>query len=126
MPTFYFPTLISDSDIKSELNFRDAFSGKVNETDSTIRFQNRVWTLFAKMGFTELNQGYDFQYSLDDGNVVRLFDIVAKDYETVIFAKCIDANSIDAGNVDKIIRSMTGSLLQQTYAVIKKSTTTQN
>lgn len=117
----HFSKTVTGKDIKFELNERETesrtASGQIN--NHSIIFENRIWTLFAKMGFTELNQGHDFQFALKDGTIIRLFDIFARDEESVIFAKCIDENSIDAGNIDKILRNFDGTLLQEVYRIVK-------
>src|SRR5215470_17716292 len=55
------------------------------------RFDDRIWRLFYKMGYHELNKGYNFtiSYKAADGTFMeKQIDLFAKDTETVIVGEC--------------------------------------
>lgn len=56
-------------------------------------FENEVWQIFYKMGFTSLNKENDFKIELK-GNSKQL-DIVAIDDETIIVVECKSSETID-------------------------------
>jgi DNA sulfur modification protein DndB len=55
------------------------------------QFEDRIWRLFYRMGYDELNKGHGFtiQYKATDGSFrEKQVDIFAKDAETVIVGEC--------------------------------------
>lgn len=54
------------------------------------RFEDRVWMLFAQMGFTHMNKDRHFKMSYDyhNPNFTQQIDIFAADDETVIIVEC--------------------------------------
>lgn len=56
-------------------------------------FENEVWQIFYKMGFTSLNKENDFKIELN-GNSKQL-DVVAIDDETIIVVECKSSETID-------------------------------
>ena len=55
------------------------------------RLENRVWTLFYKLGYPELNEGRNFQILIERKQAEPLkkqIDVYARDTETVIVAEC--------------------------------------
>jgi DNA sulfur modification protein DndB len=52
-----------------------------------IRFEDKVWTLFANLGFTVMNKGRDFEiaYNLSDKQQI---DVLAKDDESILYIEC--------------------------------------
>src|SRR5258708_7191552 len=55
------------------------------------QFEDRVWRLFYRMGYDDLNKGHDFtiRYKAADGSYrEKQVDIFAKDAETIIVGEC--------------------------------------
>lgn len=52
-----------------------------------IAFKDRVWGLFAKMGFSYLNDGGKFTLSYGDG-LSKQIDVIACDHEAIIIIEC--------------------------------------
>ncbi len=55
------------------------------------QFEDRVWRLFYRMGYEDLNKGHDFtiRYKAADGSFrEKQVDVFAKDAETVIVGEC--------------------------------------
>lgn len=62
-------------------------------------FEDRVWCLFAKLGFTHLNKDRYFEMSYDyqNPNITQQIDVFAADDETVIIVECKAAETIKDG-----------------------------
>lgn len=56
-------------------------------------FEDRVWSIFYKMGFTTMNKTNDFhlRYSVDHSDLTKQLDVVAIDDETCLFVECKSA-----------------------------------
>lgn len=54
------------------------------------RFEDKVWMLFANMGFTDMNEDSNFRMSYDSHNPnhTRQIDVFAADEETVVIVEC--------------------------------------
>ena len=59
-------------------------------------FENRLWVLFASMGFTTLNrdQTFTIEYSQKDGKHSKQIDVFAADEETVLVVECKCAEAL--------------------------------
>jgi len=62
---------------------------------ASVVFENRLWVLFASMGFTRLNRDAHFEisYSSNGGNHKKQIDVFAADDETVLVVECKCADS---------------------------------
>lgn len=60
-------------------------------------FENRVWVLFAQMGFTALNrdQSFTINYSENGKDLDKQIDVFAADEETVLVIECKCAESVN-------------------------------
>lgn len=60
------------------------------------QFENKIWLLFASMGFTNMNADSDFYMSYDfhDESLVHQVDVLAVDDETVIMVECRAADEM--------------------------------
>lgn len=63
------------------------------------QFEDKVWLLFAKMGFTYLNSDRNFEMSYDfqNPNITQQIDIFAADEESVIIVECKAAETLKDG-----------------------------
>jgi DNA sulfur modification protein DndB len=66
------------------------FVGIMKEKDIQEQFENRIWMLFASMGFSTMNADREFymSYDFNDESLVHQVDILAVDDETIIFVEC--------------------------------------
>ena len=72
-----------------------------------IAFEERVWALFAKMGFDYLNA--DRQFKLDYGNgLQKQIDVFAFDEETILIVECKSTQERKRGNYSKDINEIGG------------------
>ena len=75
------------------------------------QFEDRVWRLFYRMGFDDLNKGHDFtiQYKAADGSFrEKQVDIFAKDAETVVVGECKCCDDYRARTLSKDIAEFVG------------------
>ncbi|MCU0344649.1 MAG: DGQHR domain-containing protein [Ignavibacterium sp.] len=70
------------------------------------RLENKLWMLFYRMGYNELNQGRNFQIKVSRNGSETLkkqIDVYAKDEETVIVAECKASNKLGKRSLQKDI-----------------------
>jgi DNA sulfur modification protein DndB len=75
------------------------------------QFEDKVWRLFYKMGYEELNKGHDFtiRYKTADGSFrEKQVDIFAKDGETVIVGECKCCEEYKQRSLSKDIAEFSG------------------
>lgn len=74
------------------------------------QFEDEVWTIFANLGFTEMNKDRNFkiQYDIMDSNGSKQIDVFAADGETVLLIECKTADSLKKGNFKDEIESWRG------------------
>lgn len=75
-------------------------------------FEDRVWTLFANLGFTLLNKDRYFKmnYDFQNPNITKQIDVFAVDDETVILVECKAARDIKDANFKTDIESYGGMM----------------
>jgi DNA sulfur modification protein DndB len=75
-------------------------------------FEDRVWTLFAKMGFNLLNKDRNFHLPYDKNNdkLTQQIDVFAKDDETVLLIECKSAIENKKGDFKKELEAMSGKI----------------
>lgn len=66
------------------------FVGVTKEKPVTEQFEDTIWTLFANMGFVELNAGKEFAiaYDFHDDDLVERIGVMAVDEETILIVSC--------------------------------------
>lgn len=74
------------------------------------QFEDKVWLLFANMGFIGLNSDRSFkmQYSLEGKVLTKQIDVFAVDDETIIFVECKAAQTLKDGNFKTDIEAYAG------------------
>lgn len=74
----------------------EKFVGLKREKPIDEQFEDKVWTLFAKMGFTYLNADRNFEMSYDfrNPNFTQQIDVFAADEESIIIVECKASNSV--------------------------------
>lgn len=75
-------------------------------------FEDRVWSLFARLGFTHMNQNRYFEMSYDLRNpaITQQIDVFAADEETVLIVECKASENIRDGNFKKHIEAFHGQM----------------
>lgn len=106
------PELIEEgwTEFKSYKNARFVGVRKDKKFDEV--FEDRVWCLFAKMGFTHLNKDRYFEMSYDyqNPNITQQIDVFAADDETVIIVECKAAETIKDGVFKKPLEAFHGQM----------------
>ena len=76
------------------------------------QFEDRVWLLFAKMGFTHMNCDRNFEMSYDYQNpdFTQQIDVFAADEESVIIVECKAAETLKDGVFKKNIEALHGQM----------------
>lgn len=86
------------------------------------RLENRFWYLLYRLGYAELNQGRDFQITIERPGAKALtkqIDVFAKDDETVIVAECKASSSPRKRSLQKDVEEF-GSLKGPIAAAVKR------
>ena len=75
-------------------------------------FEDKVWCLFAKLGFTYLNRDRYFEMSYDyqNPNITQQIDVFAADDETVIIVECKASETIRDGVFKKPLEAFYGQM----------------
>jgi DNA sulfur modification protein DndB len=70
-----------------------------------IRFEDKVWTMLANLGFTFLNKNRSFHLPYDNDNSQQI-DIIAKDDECILLIECKATESNKRGDFKKDLEAM--------------------
>lgn len=75
-------------------------------------FEDKVWMLFANMGFTDMNSDRNFAMSYDYQNpeFTQQIDVFTADDETILFVECKAAEDISDGKFKKAIEALHGQM----------------
>ena len=75
-------------------------------------FEDRIWCLFARLGFTHMNKDRYFEMSYDyqNPNLTQQIDVFAADEETVIIVECKAAETIKDGVFKKPLEAFHGQM----------------
>ncbi len=76
------------------------------------QFEDKIWLLFAQMGFKYLNKDRNFKMSYDHSNpdFTQQIDIFAADDETILIVECKSAEEMKDGNFKKPIEALYGQM----------------
>lgn len=76
-------------------NYKDSkFIGIKKKKKTYEIFENRVWLLLSKMGFTHMNSDNSFKIEYDSMNSSKQIDIFACDGETLLLLECKHSDNI--------------------------------
>ncbi len=91
--------------------FKTSISVKRNKTND-VEFEDRVWSLFASLGYDFLNKDRNFHLPYDKNNLnqTQQIDVFAKDNETIIIVECKSALSNKRGDFKKELEAMSGKI----------------
>lgn len=75
-------------------------------------FEDKVWCLFKKLGFTSLNKDRHFEMSYDylNPNLTQQIDVFAADDETVVIVECKAAETVKEGTFKKPLEAFHGQM----------------
>jgi DNA sulfur modification protein DndB len=73
-----------------------------------IGFEDKVWTLFALLGFKLMNKDRQFHipYDKKNSNLTQQIDVFAKDDETVLLVECRSSSRDKVGDFKKELEAM--------------------
>lgn len=75
-----------------------------------ILFEDKVWSVFAQLGFTHLNRDRNFAIPYDKNNsdLTKQIDVFAKDNESILYVECKSSIDFGRGDFKKEIESYQG------------------
>lgn len=90
------PQYVDEGWEKSKEYKNAKFVGVTKEKSIQEQFENKIWLLFASMGFSTMNADREFYMSYDfhDESLVHQVDVLAVDDETIIFVECRAADEM--------------------------------
>jgi DNA sulfur modification protein DndB len=82
------------------------------EKSIDVEFEDRVWRLFAQIGFDFMNRDRNFRlpYDLKDLALSQQIDVFAKDEETILLVECKSAEKNKRGDFKKELEAMKGKM----------------
>lgn len=88
------------------------FVGVKRDKPIDEQFEDKVWVLFANMGFTNMNKDRNFEMSYDFRNpdFTQQIDVFAADDETVLIVECKATEEIRDGVFKKPIEALHGQM----------------
>ena len=80
----------------------------IKKKPDDIAFEDKVWALFASLGFKLMNKEKHFHlpYDKKDETLVHKFDVFAKDDETILLIECKSSEKNKVGNFEQCLNSM--------------------
>lgn len=89
----------------------ERFVGVKKDKPFYEQFEDKVWLLFANMGFTTLNKDSNFKMSFDKNeNTTQQIDVFAADNETVIIVECKSSETLRDKDFKKAIEAFHGQM----------------
>lgn len=75
-----------------------------------ILFEDKVWSVFAQLGFTHLNRDRNFilPYDKKNSNLSKQIDVFAKDDESILYVECKSSIQLGRGDFKKELESYKG------------------
>ena len=75
-----------------------------------ILFEDKVWSVFAQLGFTHLNRDRNFNLPYDKKNYehTKQIDVFVKDDESILYIECKSSKDFGRGNFKKELESIKG------------------
>lgn len=106
------PELIEEGWEEYKKYKNDKFVGVRKSKKFDELFEDRVWCLFAKLGFTHMNKDRFFEMSYDyqNPNLTQQIDVFAADDETVIIVECKAAETLKDGIFKKPLEAFHGQM----------------
>ncbi|MEQ8220313.1 MAG: DGQHR domain-containing protein [Arenibacter sp.] len=75
-----------------------------------VLFEDKVWCVFAQLGFTQLNRDRNFAIPYDKKNpkLSKQIDVFAKDTESILYVECKSSTDFGRGDFKKELESYKG------------------
>ena len=75
-------------------------------------FEDKVWLLFANLGFAFMNadRSFKMQYDFQNPNITQQIDVFVADDETVVIVECKSANELKEVSFKKPIEALHGQM----------------
>ncbi|WP_040214921.1 DGQHR domain-containing protein [Clostridium polynesiense] len=110
--TLALPDLIDEGWTRFKSYKNPKFIGVKKDKPYDELFEDRVWLLFANLGFTHMNCDRDFKMSYDFQNpdFTQQIDVFAVDDDTIIIVECKAAESMKDGIFKKPIEALHGQM----------------
>lgn len=98
------------------------FIGVKKDKSHSEIFEDKVWILFANMGFTHMNKDrfFEMQYDYQNPNITQQIDVFAADEETVIIVECKSSEELKDGVFKKPIEAFYGQMNGLRREALKK------
>lgn len=106
------PDLIADGWEEHKTYKNNKFVGVRKSKKFDEVFEDRVWCLFARLGFTHMNEDRYFKMSYDysNPNITQQIDVFAADDETVIIVECKASETLKDGVFKKHLEAFHGQM----------------
>ncbi len=106
------PELIEEGWVEHKSYKNQKFVGVKKDKKFDELFEDKVWVLFAKLGFTHMNRDRYFEMSYDYKNpaITQQIDVFAADEETVIIVECKAAETLRDGVFKQKIEAFHGQM----------------
>lgn len=116
------PQYVDDGWEKSKEYKNPKYISVTREKSIQEQFENKIWLLFASMGFTNMNADSDFHMSYDfhDESLVHQVDVLAVDDETVIMVECRAAGEMTEINFAEDIKQFSDRISGFRKEILKK------
>lgn len=90
------PAYVDEGWEKSKEYKNPKFVAVSKEKPMQQQFENKIWMLFASMGFSSMNADREFYMSYDfhDDTLTQQIDVMAVDDETIIIVECHAADEM--------------------------------
>lgn len=110
--TVALPELIDEGWEKYKEYKNPKFIGVKKDKSYAELFEDKVWMLFANMGFMEMNEDRYFEMSYDFQNPdnTQQIDVFAVDDETILIVECKAAETVKTGVFKKQIEALHGQM----------------
>lgn len=91
--------------------FKDSYRVK-KDKPIDMAFEDRIWALFAQLGFNFLNRDRQFHlpYDKKDSTLTQQIDVLAKDDETILLVECKTAQTNSRGDFKETLEAMIGKM----------------
>ena len=122
IPATDLPAMVDQGWEKAKDYKTPKYVGITKEKLPETQFEDRVWLLFANMGFVELNtsDGLKVCYDFHDGSLTEKISVMAVDEETIIMLFCHAAETITEKSFADEIKDLDGKIAGIRKEVLKK------
>lgn len=116
------PKYVDEGWEKSKEYKNAKFIGITREKSIQVQFENKIWLLFASMGFSTMNADREFYMSYDfhDESLVHQVDVLAVDDETIIMIECHAADEMTDRSFMTEIREFSNRIAGLRKEALKK------